>query len=81
MNLKPNSRSLYRFVLDKVSKKHGHRLVRDMPQHKGRKIIEEIGETRPGMANLTRAVLHKFMAHAIKSGWRGRQSDQRHRNL
>ena len=70
MNLKPSSRSLYHFVLDKIAKKHGHRLVRDMPQQKARKIIEEIGETRPGMANLTRAVLHKFMAYAIKDGWR-----------
>jgi integrase len=70
MNLKPNSRSLYRIVLDKISKEHGHRLVRDMPQQKARRMIEEIGETRRGMANLTRAILHKFMAYAIASGLR-----------
>ena len=48
----------------------GNRSVRDMPSHAARKLIEEIGETRPGMANLTRSVLHKFMAYVVKGGLR-----------
>lgn len=69
-NLKPRSRSLYRIVLDPLSRKHGHRLVRDMPRENARKIIEEVGAKKPGMANLTRAVLMRVMRYAIDRGWR-----------
>jgi integrase len=69
-NLKPNSQRVYRLVLDAFTQKHGERSVRDMPTHAARKLIEAIGETRPGMANLTHAVLHKFMAYVVKGGWR-----------
>ena len=44
---------VYRLVLDKFAREDGHRLVRDMPRHVAMSIIEEIGATRPGMANLT----------------------------
>jgi integrase len=69
-NLKPSSQRVYRLVLDALAQKHGQRSVKDMPTHAARKMIEAIGETRPGMANLTHAVMHKFMAYVIKGGWR-----------
>lgn len=69
-NLKPNSRKLYRVVLDPLSRKHGHRLVRDMGRENARKIVESIGAAKPGMANLTRAVLKRVLRYAVDRGWR-----------
>lgn len=69
-NLKPSSQSLYRSVLDPIAERDGHRLVRDMPRDKVRKIIEEIGTTRPGMANLTRKALRRLLSYAVDTGWR-----------
>jgi hypothetical protein len=42
---------------DKFSEKDGHRLARDMPRRVAISIIEEIGETTPGMANLSASVM------------------------
>jgi len=64
-NLKPASRRVYRIVLDSLAEKHGHRLVRDLPRDKARKIIEGIGATRPAMANLTAKVLRRLLGYAI----------------
>lgn len=69
-NLKPRSKTVYRIVLDKLSIQHGHRLVRDMGRDNARKIIQVIGQTRPGMANLTRSVLIKLMEFAIAAEYR-----------
>jgi integrase len=44
--------------------------VRELPKEAARHIIEEIGATRPGMANLTRSVLSKVIAYAIETGIR-----------
>jgi integrase len=49
---------------------HGHRLVRELPKAAARHVIEEIGATRPAMANLTRAVLSNVMVYAIAAGVR-----------
>jgi enterobacteria phage integrase len=57
-NLARSSQATYRKVLDPILEKDGHRLARDLPHDKAMKIIVEIGETRPGMANLTKSVLH-----------------------
>ena len=70
VNLKPSSRSLYRAVLDPIAQRDGHRLVRDLPRDKARKIIEEIGAHRPGMANLTRKALRRLFVYAVDTGWR-----------
>lgn len=67
-NLKPNSQAAYGIVLGKFGQAHGHRMVRDMNRDHAHKIIEAI--QRPGMANLTRAVLQRVMGYAIKRGWR-----------
>jgi integrase len=70
-NLAPSSRSTYRIALEPVLIRDGHRLVRDLPAEKARKIIQEIGVVRPGMANLTRSVLRRLMKFAMSLGWRG----------
>ena len=65
-NLKPQSQRLYRLVLDKFAEQDSHRLVRDMPRRVAMSIIEEIGATRPGMANLTLKAMRRLFAYAIK---------------
>jgi hypothetical protein len=47
-NLKPSSQAVYRVVLGTLVEAHGHRLVRDLPTAKARKIIEEIGAESTG---------------------------------
>lgn len=64
-NLATNSRKLYRIVLDRIGRDHGHRLTREMGRENARKIIETIGATRPGMANVTRKVMNLLMEYAI----------------
>jgi integrase len=70
VNLSPTSQYSYQLALKPILAAHGHRLVRDLPKIAARHIVEEIGATRPGMANLTRAVLSKVMAYAIETGVR-----------
>lgn len=69
-NLKPNTRKTYRIVLDPISREHGHRLVREMGRENARKIVEKIGATRPGMANLVRSILKRLLRYAVDRGWR-----------
>lgn len=59
--LKPSSKALYRQVLEAIRTAHGHRTVTGLDETQARKILEKIGKDRPGMANLTRAVMHKVM--------------------
>lgn len=67
-NLALNSRKAYRIILDPISKTHGHRIVKEMERDNARKIIEAV--KKPGMANLTRAILGKLMTYAIATNWR-----------
>jgi integrase len=69
-NLSPTSQRTYRTAAKPILLAHGHRLVRELPKASARNIIEEIGATRPGMVNLTRAVLSKIMNYAIETGVR-----------
>jgi integrase len=69
-NLSSSSQQVYRHVLNPVLAAHGHRLVREMPKTAARNIIEAIGATHPGKANLTRAALSQVMAYAIETGVR-----------
>ena len=66
-NLKPSSQKLYQLVLDRIAERHGHRLVRDARRSDARKMIEEIGATKPAMANITRAVLRLLMQYAVET--------------
>ena len=67
INLKPASQKLYRLVLDRIAERHGHRLVRDARRSDARKMVEEIGGAKPGLANIVRAVLRLLMQFAVKS--------------
>jgi hypothetical protein len=69
-NLKPSSQKVYRIVLDRFGKLHGHRMVHDMPRAKVAAYIGSVGVEAPSMANLTRSVLRKLLAHAIRVGYR-----------
>ena len=69
-NLKSSSQATYRLTLSPILERDGHRLVRDMPPDKARKIIQEIGAKRPAMANLTRAVLRRMFSFAVTIGQR-----------
>src|SRR5262249_53082786 len=70
VNLSPSSQESYRLALKPIVAAHGHRLVRELPKIAARHIIEEIGATRPAMANLTRAVLSEGMTYAMETGER-----------
>src|SRR5262249_27026074 len=65
-NLKPGSQRVYRIILDSFAEKDGHRLVGDMPRRIAVSIIEEIGASKPGMANLTASVMRRLFAYAVK---------------
>ncbi len=69
-NLASGSQIVYRKALHPIIDKHGHRLVRDLPSDKARKIIQEVGARAPGMANLTLAALRQVIAHGVRLGWR-----------
>jgi integrase len=69
-NLSDSSQQVYRLVLKPVLAAHGHRLVRELPKTAARSVIEAIGATRPGKANLTRAALSQVMEYAIATGVR-----------
>jgi integrase len=63
---KPSTRQLYRYALDPVSREHGHRSATLMTAENAEKIINKIGESRPGMGNLTLSVMRRVMKLAIK---------------
>lgn len=69
-NLKPGSQATYRKVLSVQVESHGHRTVVGLTNDKARQIIERIGATKPGMANLTRAVLSTVFEFAIACNMR-----------
>jgi|UPI000769A555 integrase len=66
-DLKPSSRQLYKYALEPIAKAHGHRSASTMPTEAAEKIINQIGAEKPGMANLTRAVLRRLFQFAIKT--------------
>jgi integrase len=65
-DLKPSSRQLYKWALDPISKAHGHRCAVTMTAEHAETIINRIGAEKPGMANLTLAVLRRVFQLAIK---------------
>lgn len=66
-DLKPSSRDLYKYALEPISKAHGHRSASTMPAEAAEKIINQIGAEKPGMANLTRAVMRRLFQFALKT--------------
>lgn len=69
-NLKPNTKSLYKQALEPLAAKYGDRPGATLDQEAVRKILQKIGAERPGMANLTRAVMRLLMTYAVATGWR-----------
>lgn len=69
-NLRGSSPRTYRYILEKHIARDGHRAVRLLVADKARKIIEEIGATKPGMANLTRSIMIAVYEFAISLDWR-----------
>lgn len=65
-NLSPNSKKLYRHVLEKHVAAHGHRLISDLTADKAEKIISAIGAKKRGLANLNRSVLSAVFKYAVK---------------
>lgn len=66
-DLKPSSRQLYKYALEPLSKAHGHRSASTMPADAAERIINQIGAEKPGMANLTRAVMRRLFQFAVKT--------------
>jgi enterobacteria phage integrase len=64
---KPSTRQLYKYALEPVAKEHGHRSASTMTAEHAEKIINKIGAKRPGMGNLTRAVMRRVMQFAVKT--------------
>lgn len=64
---KPSTRQLYKYALEPVAKEHGHRSASTMTVEHAEKIINKIGAARPGMGNLTRAVMRRVMQFAVKT--------------
>jgi integrase len=69
-NLSPSSQRTYQTVLKPILAAHGHRLTRDLNKMAARHVVESIGARRPGMGNLTCAVLSKVVAYAVEIGLR-----------
>jgi integrase len=67
-NLKPSSKQTYRAALEPLAKAHGHRTAR-ITHRQAAKLIADIGETKPSMANLTKRVLQAVYKFAVKAGW------------
>lgn len=69
-DLKDSTRRLYRYALDPLSQAHGRRSASTLPADKAEKIINDIGQKKPGMGNLTRAVMRRLFKFAVKKKWR-----------
>jgi integrase len=66
-DLKASSQRVYRSVLEQLVRDHANRGVSMMTQEAVERIVNRIGEDKPAMANLTRAVLRRLMKFAVKS--------------
>jgi integrase len=67
-NLKRSSKQTYRAALEPLAKVHGHRTAR-ITHKQAEKLIADIGETKPSMANLTKRVLQAVYKYAVKANW------------
>jgi integrase len=67
-NLKASSKQTYRAALEPIAKTHGHRTAQ-ITHRQAAKLIADIGETKPAMANLTKRVLQAVYKYAVKAGW------------
>jgi hypothetical protein len=68
-NLKPSSQQGYRYVLEPLAAKHGHKPVTLLTDEAVKELIEEIGQRAPAMANLTKRVLRNVLVIAYDRKW------------
>jgi hypothetical protein len=68
-NLKPSSQQGYRYVLEPLAAKHGHKPAALLTDEDVRDIIEDIGKRAPQMANLTKRVLRNVLVIAHQRKW------------
>jgi integrase len=68
-NLKPSSKQGYRYVLEPLAAKHGHKPVTLLTDEVVKELIEEIGQRAPAMANLTKRVLRTVLDIAYDRKW------------
>jgi integrase len=66
-DLKQSSQKIYKYVLEPLAEKHGHRTI-ELNHRQALKLIEDIGATKPGMANLSKSVLQKVFKFAVATG-------------
>lgn len=64
-NLSPRSKSIYRTILSRHAERFGAVMVATLTRQEARDTIQKIGATRPGMANLTRAIMVTVFEYAI----------------
>jgi len=69
-NLSAGSKGTYRKVIAPILAEHGSRTVAGMTRDHVRRIAEDIGVDKPGMANLTISLLRLLMDFAVENGWR-----------
>jgi integrase len=67
-DLKASSKQTYRAALEPLAKVHGHRTAR-ITHKQAAKLIADIGEKKPAMANLTKRVLQAVYKYAVKADW------------
>lgn len=67
-DLKPSSRQTYRAALEPLAVAHGHRTAK-ISHKQAAKLIADIGEKKPAMANLTKRVLQAVYKYAVKADW------------
>jgi enterobacteria phage integrase len=67
-DLKASSKQTYRAALEPLARDHGHRTAK-MTHRNAAKVIADIGDKKPAMANLTKRVLQAVYKYAVKAGW------------
>lgn len=66
-DLKPATRAAYLSALGPVKEQYGHRSAPAMTAEHAETIISRIGSEKPGMGNLTRAVMRRVFKLAVKN--------------
>lgn len=67
-DLKQSSRRTYMAALEPLARIHGHRTAK-ITHRQAAKLISEIGDKTPSMANLTKRVLRAVYKYAVKAEW------------
>jgi integrase len=66
-DLKTSSRKTYKYVLEPLIHLHGNKTAQ-LSHKQATRLIHDIGEHKPGMANLSKSVLQKVFKFAVRTG-------------